>query len=75
MTLKVNLSVTILLCQVVDSFIKLLFHVTLTGGLGHNSALGNTTSINVKGKNIKKGCIGAENSYKIEGDLFHVLLG
>lgn len=58
-----------------DSFIKSLSFMTTLTGLGQNTALGNTTDIQVQGKNTEKGCIGAENKYKKEGELFLVLLG
>ena len=48
------------------SFIECLT-TTRTGGLGHNTSLGNTTDITA-GVNTEKGRIGAENEYKIKGE-------
>lgn len=56
-----------------DSFTESLsLMTTLTGGVEQNAALGNTSEIAVLGQNTDKARIGAENAYKIEGELLHI---
>lgn len=58
-----------------DSFIKSLsLMTTIIGGVGQNAAMGNTADIEAT-NNTVTGRIGAENKYKVEGELFLVLLG
>lgn len=74
--LKVNMSATVLFCQVVLKVsLNLSLITTLTGGLGKNVALSNTAHIDVTGTNADTGLIGAKNSYDVTGELFLILLG
>uniref|UniRef100_A0A8D0A861 Uncharacterized protein n=1 Tax=Sander lucioperca TaxID=283035 RepID=A0A8D0A861_SANLU len=53
-----------------DSLMKSLFHMNLTGGVGPNAAVGNTSGI--RGNNA--GNIGSGSTFDIRGEIFLLLL-
>ena len=54
-----------------DSFITSLSRVTLTGGVGPNASVGNTTGVTVTGSNA--GNIGSGNTFDIKGEIFTLI--